>query len=243
MKRIWMFVATLLLCTACGGGGGTDNPVAPPVNVPSAVASVTVTLSAAQTIAGTSTTATVELRAANGSVVSGRSVQWSSSATTVATVSSAGAITAVSPGSTIISASSEGQTGTVTLVVLPVPVSSVVVAGVSTITAGATTQLSALLRAANGTELQGRSVAWGTSNASIAIVSASGMVTAIAPGTTTISVSSEGATGTATLTVLPVPVATISVSGATSITAGATTQLLALLRDANGTELQGRNVV
>ena len=128
-------------------------------------------------------------------------------------------VTAIAPGTTTISASSEGATGTATLTVLPVPVATISVSGATSITAGATTQLLALLRDANGTELQGRNVAWGTSSSSVATVSASGFVTGIAPGITTISANSEGRTGTLLLQVRS-PVVGVTLTGATRVKVG-----------------------
>jgi polysaccharide lyase-like protein/Big-like domain-containing protein len=49
--------------------------------------------------------------------------------------------------------------------------------------------------------LTGRGVAWASSSMSTATVSASGLVTGVAPGTATITASSEGKSGTATVTV------------------------------------------
>ncbi len=233
MRRTWLSSAALVFGTACSGGGGADNVVAPPVNTPPAVSSVSVVLQTTQLITGTSTTAAAELRAANGTVLSGRTVSWSSSAATVATVDGAGTITAVSAGTTTISAVSEGRTGTATLTVLPVPVASISVSGASELTPGATTPLAATLRAANGTELQGRSVVWGTSNPSVATVSAAGLVTGIAPGTTTISANSEGQTGTLRLNVRS-PVVSVTLAGASRVKVGDTYQYSVTARTSDG---------
>lgn len=232
MKRNWLFVAALLLGTACGGGGGNDNP-AGPGDSPPAVSSVTVVLSSAQVVAGASTLASVELRAASGTILNGRSVAWSSSAMAVATVNDAGAIVAVSPGTTSITASSEGRSGSATLTVLPVPVATISVTGTTTISVGASSQLAAVLRAANGTELQGRSVVWGTSNTGIAAVSATGLVTGIAPGTATISANSEGRTGTLLIDVRS-PVVGVTLTGASRVKVGDSYQYSATARSSDG---------
>src|SRR5439155_885632 len=96
---------------------------------------------------------------------------------------------------------------------------------------------------ANGTALSGRAVTWATSNAAVATVSASGLVTSVAAGSATITATSEGQSGTSAITVTNVPVASVTVSPATaSITVGATTQLTATPKDANGAALSGRVV-
>jgi hypothetical protein len=57
------------------------------------------------------------LRDASGNVLSGRTVTWTSSALSVATVSGSGLVTALLAGTTTITATSEGQSGTATLTV------------------------------------------------------------------------------------------------------------------------------
>jgi hypothetical protein len=69
------------------------------------------------------------------------------------------------------------------------------------VAAGKTTQLTALLSAANGQPLAGRQVTWATSDATLATVSASGLVTAYSEGDVTITASSEGKSGSGTVTV------------------------------------------
>src|SRR5687768_4352009 len=63
----------------------------------------------------------------DGAVLPGRPIIFSSSNETVATVSSAGLITALAPGSAIITAASEGKTAIATITVSVVPVVAVVV--------------------------------------------------------------------------------------------------------------------
>ena len=85
------------------------------------------------------------------------------------------------------------------------PVASVVVSPASaTVVAGQTVQLTATLKDASGTVLTGRSVIWTSSNAGVATVSASGLVTGVASGSATITAASEAKTGTAAITVTAV---------------------------------------
>src|SRR5262249_17904959 len=84
-----------------------------------------------------------------------------------------------------------------------------------------------------------------TSNASIATVSSSGLVSAISAGTATITATSEGKSGTAsmTITVPPAPVATVSVTPSpASVITGQSIQLQATLRDAANNVLTGRTI-
>ena len=85
-------------------------------------------------------------------------------------------------------------------------VASVVVApDTSTIAFGATTSLTATLADSRGNVLTGRTVTWSSSNANIATVDATGLVTGITAGTATITATAEGQNGAATVTVLPPP--------------------------------------
>ncbi len=229
--------------TITATSGGRTGSASLTVTLPP-VATVTVSLSNPQIVAGTSTSATAELRSDNGAVLTGRSVAWSSSAPSVASVDATGTVTALAAGTTTITATSEGRTGSASLRVTPPPVASVTVTlAQASVVAGTITSASATLRSSNGSPLDGRVVAWTSSNTSVAAVDASGRVTTVAPGTTSISATSEGQTGSATLTVLPVPVATVSISGASSLTPGATAQLSATIRDVNGAMLTDRTVV
>jgi len=81
-------------------------------------------------------------------------------------------------------------------------VASVTVSPAATsVAVGATAQYAATIRDSAGNLLTGQPVAWTSSNTAIATVGASGLATAVAGGTATISASSGGITGTAALTV------------------------------------------
>src|SRR5436190_1302729 len=208
------------------------------------VASVAVSPAAARVPVGTTTQLTATPKDANGTALSGRAVTWATSNAAVATVSASGSVTGVAAGSATITATSEGQSGTSAITVTNVPVASVTVSPTAAgVTVGATTQLTATPKDANGTALSGRVVTWATSNAAAATVSASGLVTGVAAGSATITATSEGQSGTSAITVTNVPVASVTVSPTTaSLTVGATTQLTATPKDASGTALSGRTV-
>lgn len=103
---------------------------------------------------------------------------------------------------------------------------------------GQTVQLSATVRDASGNILSGQSVAWSSSAAAVASVSGSGVVTANALGTATITAASGNKSGVATITVKPEPIASITLSKSSdTLLVGETLQLTATLRD------QANNVV
>jgi uncharacterized protein YjdB len=63
-------------------------------------------------------TLTATARAANGQVLTGRVVTWSSSAALVATVSQEGIVTAQAVGAARITATSEGKSGAIDIAVV-----------------------------------------------------------------------------------------------------------------------------
>src|SRR5205085_1248615 len=81
------------------------------------VASVSVTPASATISAGQSAQLTATPQDANGNPLSGRTVTWSSSNTSVAVADVNGKVTGVAPGSATITATSEGQSGTATVTV------------------------------------------------------------------------------------------------------------------------------
>jgi uncharacterized protein YjdB len=168
---------------------------------------------------------------------------WESADPSVATVSSAGLVTAQSPGTTVIAATVNGKEGSVAVTVLPPPVASVDPLTPVALVVGDRTQLKAILRDANGRPLAGRAVTWTSSTPGVAMVSSNGMVTAIAAGSATVTATSEHVSASAAVTVTLVPVASVSVAPAgATIAVGATQQLTATARDLGGSVLTGRGV-
>src|SRR5438270_415721 len=102
------------------------------------------------------------------------------------------------------------------------PVASVGVApGAASLPAGSTQQLATTLKDATGNVLTGRALAWVSSNAAVATVSGGGLVTAVAPGSATITAKSAAIAGTSAITVTaatltaPGMVSDLKVAGAT----------------------------
>jgi trimeric autotransporter adhesin len=193
---------------------------------------------------------TVAVSDRNGIALPGRTVEFSSSNTSVATVNSSGVVVAVAEGQATITgrAVQDGISGSAAVNVVRVSVNSVTIspAGAQTVFQGNTLQLSATLRDGNNNILTGRQVNWTTSNPSAATVSGTGLVTGVGLGNTQITAESEGRTGTVSVGVAPRPVATVSLSpnpGAVQV--GSALQMTLDLRDANGAPLTtvGRTVL
>jgi len=245
------------LVKAIGAGNATISALADGITAsaavtvaaqpPAPVASVAVTLASPSLTIGATTQATAVVRDAAGTVLTGRTVTWSSANTGVATVSPTGVVTAVSAGSASIVATSESQTGAATVTVAapaPAPVATVTLSASSTsVVVGSTLQVTVTLKDASGNDLTGRTVGWTSSNTAVATVSPTGLVKGIAGGSATVTATSEGKSGSLSLLVAPVPVATVTVTLATSsINAGQTTQATATLKDATGNALTGRSI-
>jgi uncharacterized protein YjdB len=210
------------------------------------IASVDVTPPSASILVGATVQLTATPKDAGGNPLTGRTVTWQSGDATVAAVDANGLVTGKAAGGPVtITATSEGKSGTSSVTVTLVPVASVEVAPPSaTIEVGATVQLSATLKDSNGNPLTGRTVTWTTSDATIATVDATGLVSGKAPGgPVTITATSEGKAGTAAVTVTPIPVASVTITPATSsIQVGGFVQLTATPKDANGNPLSGRTI-
>jgi uncharacterized protein YjdB len=116
----------------------------------------------------------------------------------------------------------------------------------TTVVVGGHAQATTTLRDANGNVLTGRTVTWASANPSLATISTSGYITAVAAGTATITATAEGVVGAATLTITaaaPAPVATVNLTlTPTSVAVGGTAIATVQLLDATGHTLTGRTV-
>lgn len=178
-------------------------------STPAPVATVSVALNSASLTVGQGTQATATLRDASGNVLTGRSIAWSSSNTAVATVNQTGYVTAVGAGSATISAQSEGKIGgagltakSAAVVVKTVQVSL----SPASITTGATSQATAIVRDSSGALVSGVAVSWSVSSgATVATLSGGSSTTTtatgISAGTATIQATVSGVAGAATLSV------------------------------------------
>lgn len=233
----------LTLCVLAGviAGCGSADKTSPPASV---LTTLALSLSNNSVVVGQTVTASVSGRDQFGASMGIGAVVWTSTNSGIASVSSAGVVTALAPGQAQVVATVGAKSASADVTVIPPPVASVTVTpGTASVTVGSTQQLIAATLDGSGTPLTGRAIAWTSSDTTKAKVSASGLVTAIAVGAVTISASSEGKSGVANLTILPAPVATVTVSpNPASVNAGATQQLTATLVDANNNVLTGRTV-
>jgi len=134
-------------------------------------------------------------------------VSYSSSDATVADVSGSGLVKGNGAGDALLTASSNGQSISADLAVVPASGPTVAVVNVSfsksEITVGDSVQASALAIAASGQPITGLAVTWSVPAASAPFVTvdASGKVRSIAPGTAQISATIAGVNGSAPITI------------------------------------------
>ena len=157
-----------------------------------------------------------EPRDSSGHLVSGENVRWQSSDTSIATVDSLGNLQARAIGETEIRAWIRGIYGRTRVRANPVPVASVqITPSQSTVLVGQDQRLTVALLSSFGRPLVGRVVTWETSNASIATVSAAGLVRGLAAGRATITARSEGRPDVAIIDVVANSLRSLSVNPAT----------------------------
>jgi uncharacterized protein YjdB len=159
---------------------------------------------------------------------------WTAAVPAVATVNAAGLATTVAPGTTAITASLNGVSGSATLNV-PRLSSISVTPNPASIAVGATQPFTATATYSDGsTQNVTAKATWTAANSAVATVNASGIATAVAAGSTSITASLSGITGSATLNVTPI-LSSISVSpNPASIVVGATQQFTATAKYSDG---------
>ena len=240
MSRIGRTLATAVVVAWSGWSCSSTAPDATPQ-----VAAIVVTPSTSTLALNAQLPLQAQVQDGSGTIVPDASVTWTVRDPNIVSVSAAGVVTGLAIGSTQVAANALGKSGIATITVTRTPVASVVLLpNQASVAIGATFQLSASTLDAGGATLTGRAIIWTTSNAAVATVNASGLVTGVAPGTTTITAASEGKTSTSTVTVSQGAVARVEVTPASlSMQVGQTQQLVAAAKDANGNVITGKAVV
>lgn len=218
--RISGLIAVTSVIAACGGSDGGTPPQPQP-----AVVEVSIVPATTMTSIGDTRSATAVVRTADGTVIQGSSVSWTSSNTSVATVSPASGtgttVTAVSNGFTNITGRI-GNVSDVEVVTVAQAFAKLTVAPASaTINKSAppnTQQLTAMPQDARNNNISGLPPAtFSSGNQNAATVNAnSGLVTAVDVGTATITATLTSGTvtqtGTSTITVQAAAPQTVTVN-------------------------------
>ena len=201
LKHIGMY-ALLLLAVAC-----SDDEIGGVGNQPKPVASVQVQPDTATLVINQTKQLAVVLKAADGSVITGRQVAWSVSDPLVAQIDAAGVITALRQGEVEITAMSETKSGHGRVRVLPVqPAVARIEVGPAEVVLypGETRQMAVRLFAADNTELPAPpagNVTWTSLDPEAATVDATGKVTALRAGAVWIRATFTNVSGQARISV------------------------------------------
>jgi trimeric autotransporter adhesin len=155
-------------------------------------------------------------------------VAWSSSDTSIATVSAAGVVTTVAAGTANIIATIGALTDSSTLTVVPAHLTSIAVTpATQSIAAGTTLQFSAVGSFDDGSTQLLTNLTWSSSSTSVMTITSGGVGIGVGPGTSTITAASGSVSGTASLTVTGATLVSIAVTPAGSSMAVGTTKQFA----------------
>jgi hypothetical protein len=211
-----------VLMVGCGGGGSSDGGT----SVTRELTSVQVTGVQTSYIVGVQSTITVTgiYNTGPSAVLSG--ITWTSSVPAIATINASGTLTPLAEGVTTITGSVNGESASAEITVVAASLSSIqVVSSGTDIPLGSTRQLSAQGTLNSGVTNTLSDATWTTSDATVLSVSNTGLVTANATGTATITAEKDGISGTLLVTVTDAALVSINISVTdTSVAVGTTTQ-------------------
>ncbi|NTW84693.1 MAG: hypothetical protein HGB30_00860 [Holophagaceae bacterium] len=219
--------ALALLVTACGGGGGSAATPAPP-----AATATLLSLSLSPAAPSLAPGGTRQMTA-TGAYSDGASkdltatVSWTSSASSVATLSTGGMATAIAAGSATLTATASGIQGSTLLTVSAQPsslVSLAITPASSSLVMGGTRHLLATGSYSDGTSRDlTTSVTWTSATPAVAAVNSAGQVVGIAVGSATIAATAGSLTTQAQVAVTAATLKAIDVTPANmSLTKGET---------------------
>ena len=136
-----------------------------------------------------------------GRTLPGAAVSWASADASVAAVDSTGLVTAAGAGATTVTATADSVSGSAAVTVMQSAGSVVVSPPSATVAPGDTVRLSAEALDANGHPVAGAEFAWSSSDASVATVDGSGLVTGVGEGSATVTAAAGDVRGTSEITV------------------------------------------
>ena len=167
--------------------------------------------------------------------VTDKTIVWTTSDASVATVDAEGNVTAVSVGEATITAACGDKSATCKVTVSPVLAESIALDKTElSLTIGATVKLMATVLPEDVTD---KTVAWSTSDASVATVDVEGNVTAVSVGEATITAACGDKSATCKVTVSPVLAESIALDKTEiSLTIGASAKLAATVLPENVTD-------
>ncbi|MEO6443668.1 MAG: Ig-like domain-containing protein [Gemmatimonadaceae bacterium] len=177
-----------------------------------------------------------------------RQVVWLSSNVAVASVNATGVVSGTGAGSARISVTVDGLRSNDVVVQVSQQVATITLTPFlpQILRIGGTLQMTATPKDNNGQVIQGKTVNWFSNNPTIASVSASGVVTALAVGSTSITAEIDGKTQALSFTITLVPIGSVTYTPSSdTLVAGDVKQYNAVVKDTAGrviTTLVGRSV-
>ncbi len=189
----------------------------------------------------------VTLQDVAGNTLTGRTLTWESSNEAAASIdASTGAVTGLLGGTqTIVNVRGGGKTATAVIKVIPPILSIVVTPDSFDVPLTTSRQINAQLVGPGGVAITNRTVTWLSENPAVAVVSASGMVTAISLGTTTVVLRAGTKQATVRIRVVGEPVNSVRITPAEAlhiVRLGQGKQLNAACLNASQQVLAGRSI-
>ena len=171
-------------------------------------------------------------------------VAWSSREPSVATVDASGGVTAVAAGRTFVTASTAGLADSVAVRVAPRPwILRVEPDSIELTAVGQAAALSAAVLDRGGTAMDAGAPAWTSSDPAVAAVDAQGVVTAVAPGSATVTASVDSLVGEAVVrVVLSATTVDLTPDSLRLTYLGDTASFTGVVRDAAGAAIPGASI-
>ena len=232
---------TATITASAGGASGTAE-----ITVTQSPDSVAIVPAEATLAAlGDTVRLTAEAFDANGHGVAGAEFSWESNDDAVVAVDGTGLVTAVANGTATITATAGSASGSATATVVQQVNSVEVTPATGFVLPGTTLRLMAEAQDANAHVVDGAEFAWASSDTTVAVVDATGLVTGTAEGDVEVSATSSGITGRAQLEVLKlVPQAVVVAPDAVMLEAlGDTLRFAVEVQDQVGRPMPGEPVV
>src|SRR5688572_23693996 len=156
----------------------------------------------------------VTVRDAAGVSLTGRTLSWESGNPTAATIdASTGLVTAVSgPSESLITVRAEGKQAQATIRVIRSIVAIVATPDSFDLPMTTTRTISAQLVGSEGVAITNRTITWSSGSPAIAVVSATGVVTPVSPGTASIFIDAGTKRATVRVRVVSEPVSSVRIT-------------------------------
>jgi len=190
----YAFAALTIFFTSCGGSecvsgplctepGGTGSGTSTPTSITTSVTTL------AFAALGTTQSVSATVRDQNNNEMTGQALAWSTSNSSVATVSATGVVTSVGNGTANVSVASGSAQASVAVTVLQVAAAATISPDPVTIDgAGNTVGLTASVVDGAGATIASPTLVWSTSDPDVVTVNSGGIATALGGGVATISV-------------------------------------------------------